>query len=118
MHQWFRRAFVAGACCSVCAAPALAQGYSRGISGSYRFLPNITYLKIGGWEGKLDVYSRVDITGPRPTLVGIHGGNSLAGSKESATFSLLPYLEWGWNVVNLEHRLPGATLAPAALQNS
>jgi acetyl esterase/lipase len=26
-------------------------------------------------------------------------------------------LESGWNVINLEHRLPGVTLAPAALQN-
>lgn len=35
-----------------------------------------------------------------------------------AFFMLLPYLEWGWNVVNVEHRLPGVTLAPAALTNS
>jgi acetyl esterase/lipase len=118
MYQRLRRVFVAAACSLACAAPALAQGYSRAINGSYRFLPNITYLKSGLWEGKLDIYSRVDVTGPHPTLVWIHGGNSLSGSKESATFSLLPYLEWGWNVVNVEHRLPGVTLAPAALQNS
>ena len=33
-------------------------------------------------------------------------------------FALMPYLESGWNVINLEHRYPGVTLAPAALQNS
>jgi len=41
----------------------------------------------------------------------------MGGSKDFELFSLLPYLESGWNVVNLEHRLPGVTLAPEALQN-
>jgi acetyl esterase/lipase len=96
---------------------ALAQGYSQSIRESYRVLPNVTYLTSGGWEGKLDIYSRIDSTTPRPTLVWIHGGSSLVGSKESALFSLFPYLERGWNVVNVEHRLAGVTLAPAALGN-
>jgi len=117
MKQSLHRQFLAAVCLLVCASPVLAQGYSRGITASYRLLPNVTYLKVGVWEGKLDIYSRVD-PGPRPTLVWIHGGNVLAGSKESATFNLLPYLEWGWNVVNVEHRQAGVTLAPSALQNS
>ena len=117
MKQPLHRVFVAAVCLLVCASPALGQGYSRAITASYRILPNVTYLKSGVWEGKLDIYSRTDGAGPRPTLVWIHGGNPLGGSKESATFSLIPYLEWGWNVVNVEHRLPGVTLAPAAQQN-
>lgn len=117
MKQRLHGVFVAAACFLACASPALAQGYSRAISASYRVLPNVNYVKSGAWEGRLDIYSRVDPAGPRPTLVWIHGGSSLAGSKESATFNLLPYLEWGWNVVNVEHRLAGVTLAPAALQN-
>jgi acetyl esterase/lipase len=97
---------------------ALGQSYSRSIDGSYRLLPNVTYINSGVWEGKLDIYSRADATNPRPTLIWIHGGSVVAGSKESATLSLLPYLEWGWNVVNVEHRLTGVTLAPTALANS
>jgi len=80
-------------------------------------IPNVTYLKTDSWEGRLDIYSQVDGVIARPTLVFIHGGNSLGGSKETATFSVIPYLELGWNVVNVEHRLAGVTLAPAALQN-
>jgi acetyl esterase/lipase len=41
----------------------------------------------------------------------------MSGAKEGEMFALLPYLERGWNVVNVEHRLAGVTLAPAALQN-
>jgi acetyl esterase/lipase len=104
--------------CLVFPASALGQSFSRSIEGSYRLLPNVTYISSGIWEGKLDIYSRTDATNPRPTLIWIHGGSVAAGSKESATLSLLPYLEWGWNVVNVEHRLTGVTLAPAALANS
>jgi acetyl esterase/lipase len=117
MPQSFRSVSVAAACLLACASPARAQGYSRALNESYRILPNVTYLKSGIWEGKLDIYSRADPARVHPTLVWLHGGDSLSGSKESATFSLLPYLERGWNVVNVEHRLPGVTLAPAALQN-
>jgi acetyl esterase/lipase len=95
-----------------------AQDYSSSITSAYRVAPNVTYLKTGAWEGKVDIYYRTDSSGPHPTLIWIHGGAVDAGSKEGATLNLLPYLEWGWNVVNLEHRLPGVTLAPTALQNS
>ena len=97
---------------------ALAQSYSEGIAAPYRVVPNVTYLKSGLWEGKLDIYSRISADAPQPTVVWIHGGGPMAGSKDGALFSLLPYMEWGWNVVNLEPRLPGVTLAPSVLQNT
>ena len=58
MRQSVHRQLVAAVCFLVCASPALAQGYSRAVTESYRVLPNVTYLKIGTWEGKLDIYSR------------------------------------------------------------
>ena len=97
---------------------AFSQNYSSSITASYRVAANVTYLKAGTWEAKLDVYSRTDVTVPQPTLIWIHGGDSMSGSKENMSpFNVLRYLEWGWNVVNIEHRLPGVTLAPAAMQN-
>lgn len=105
MNLLLKAAITTAICFQAWASPALAQGYSQAILASYRVLPNVPYLKSGVWEGKLDIYSRIDSSAPQPTLVFIHGGGSLAGSKESALFSLLPYLEWGWNVVNVEHRL-------------
>jgi acetyl esterase/lipase len=95
-----------------------SQRYSSSINSQYRTYKDITYLEMGSWEGKLDIYSRQDTEEPQPTLIWIHGGSSMRGSKEYSMFNLLPYLEKGFNVINVEHRYPGLTLAPAALQNS
>lgn len=99
------------------ASQAFAQEYSESVEGQYRISRDVVYVTTGSWEGRLDVYHRSDADAPLPTLVWIHGGSSTGGSKDGAIFSLLPYLEQGWNVVNVEHRLAGVTLAPAALQN-
>src|SRR5262249_60162534 len=57
----------------------------------------------------------------QPTLVYMHGGFWVAGAKETAIMSLLPWLEMGWNVVNVEYRLGAAadptTFAPAAVDD-
>lgn len=100
------------------AAPS-AQRYATGITATYEESLNETYLKLGGWEGKLDVYARKDIPGPHPTLIYFHGGGPIgaASRKEWVTLDLLSYLEWGWNVVNVEYDIPGRTLAPVAVQN-
>jgi len=95
----------------------VAQDYSRNLP-AYRITPNVTYVKNGSWEGKLDVYSRINPSGPEPTLIWMHGGSPAVGTKDNALFSLQPYLELGWNVINVEHRLNGVTMAPATLQNS
>jgi hypothetical protein len=94
-----------------------AQDYSRNLP-PYRVSSNVTYVKNGTWEGKLDVYSRVNPPGPEPTLFWMHGGSVTIGSKDTALTSLMPYLELGWNVINVEHRQIGVTLAPETLQNS
>src|SRR2546427_8940777 len=75
------------------ASSALGQGFSTSITAPYRVTPNITYLTATNFEAKLDVYSRSDTTAPQRTLIGIHGGGWTGGNKESATFSLLPYME-------------------------
>jgi acetyl esterase/lipase len=101
----------------VSAHPALGQGYSTSISTAYRVTPNITYLTANNFEAKLDVYARSDATTPQPTMIWIHGGGWTGGNKEGATFSLLPYMEMGWNVVNVEYRLAKVSLAPAAVED-
>src|SRR2546425_7797579 len=101
----------------VSAHPALGQGYSTSITAAYRVTPNITYLIANNFEAKLDVYARSDVTTPQPTMIWIHGGGWTGGNKDGATFSLLPYLEMGWNVVNVEYRLAKVSLAPAAVED-
>jgi acetyl esterase/lipase len=106
-------------------APALSQPQSTEaftkalhIYDSYRVVPNITYLTANNWEAKLDVYQARDATIPNPTLIYFHGGGWTAGSKESSSLTFLPFLNMGWNVVNVEYRLAKISLAPAAVQDS
>ena len=100
-----------------CSSAAWGQQFSSGITTPYRVTPNITYLTANNFEAKLDVYARSDVTTPQPTLVWIHGGGWTGGSKESSTFSLIPYFEMGWNVVNVEYRLARVSGAPAAVED-
>src|SRR5262249_14200516 len=90
-------------------------------AAQYTMNANITYRTASNQQLKMDVYYRRGVTTPQPTLVYMHGGFWVAGAKESAIMSLLPWLEMGWNVVNVEYRLGAAgdptTLAPAAVDD-
>jgi len=106
-------------------APALSHAQSADtfakalhIFGSYRVMPNITYLTANNWEAKLDVYQARDAATPNPTLVYFHGGGWVQGSKEASSLTFLPFLNMGWNVVNVEYRLAKVSLAPAAVQDA
>ena len=106
-------------------APALSHAQSPDafaktlhIYGSYRVVPDITYLTANNWEAKLDVYQARDATTPNPTLVYFHGGGWVAGSKEASSLTFLPFLSMGWNVVNVEYRLAKISLAPSAVQDA
>ena len=102
---------------ALCAATAWGQVLSTGVTTPYRVVANVTYLTANNFDAKLDVYSRTDATTPQPTLIWIHGGGWIQGNKETATFNVLPYLEMGWNVVNVEYRLGKVSLAPAAVED-
>jgi acetyl esterase/lipase len=86
------------------------------VSAGYRLLPNITYLRAGGIDLKLDLYQARG-SGPTPTLIYIHGGGWTNGSKESSALTFLPYLEMGWSVVNVEYRMADVAHAPAAVED-
>src|SRR5687767_4300098 len=77
------------------AYPVSGQQFSTSVTTPYRITPNITYLTANNFEAKLDVYARSDATTPQPTIIWIHGGGWTGGSKESSTFSLIPYFEIG-----------------------
>jgi acetyl esterase/lipase len=87
------------------------------INVQYQITPNITYLTANNFEAKLDVYRRRDATGPNRTLIFIHGGGWTGGSKEGSSLAFLPFLQMGWNVVNVEYRLARVSLAPAAVED-
>jgi acetyl esterase/lipase len=86
-------------------------------ANEYQVIPNVTYLTASNVELKLDVYQRRGVTTPQPTVIYMHGGFWVAGNKEGATMALMPWLEMGYNVVNVEYRLGRVALAPAALED-
>ena len=104
------------------APAALAQlpetaAWAAHVANQYRVVPNVTYLTANNYEARLDVYARRDTSAPTPTLIYIHGGGWVGGTKEGSILSALPYLEMGWSVVNVEYRLGRVSLAPAAVED-
>jgi acetyl esterase/lipase len=102
--------------------PAFAQlsapaEWATHATNEYQVFPNVTYLVASNWEAKLDIYKRRDTTGPQPTMIFFHGGGWVQGSKDQSQLSLMPWLEMGWNVVNVEYRLGRVALAPAAVED-
>jgi acetyl esterase/lipase len=107
------------------AAPDMARAQSPAaltpairIANGYRTTANVTYLTVDGNDLKLDVYQSSAATTPNKTLVWIHGGNWVGGSKEASLLSLLPFFQMGWNVVNVDYRLLDVAPAPAAVEDS
>jgi acetyl esterase/lipase len=47
----------------------------------------------------------------------IHGGGWIEGTKEESILHILPYLQMGFAVVNVEYRLAKVSLAPAAVED-
>lgn len=83
----------------------------------YRIAANVTYSVANNYECKLDVYTKRTVTTPLPTVLLIHGGGWVGGTKEGALMMALPYLEMGLAVVNVEYRLAKSSLAPAAVED-
>jgi acetyl esterase/lipase len=86
-------------------------------AGTYQTAANVTYLTATNYESKMDIYWRRGTPAPQPTLVYFHGGFWAAGAKEGALMILLPWLEMGWNVANVEYRLARVAPAPAAVED-
>lgn len=107
---------LAAVLCLVCGAQDRAS-WASNIASEYAVIPGITYLTANNFQAKLDVYKQRQAASPRPTLIYIHGGGWVAGSKEGAILNIMPYLEMGWNVVNVQYRLGPVSMAPAAVED-
>ncbi len=76
---------------------------------------NIVYKVVDSTKLHLDVDAPANILGEepwaifsgslKPTLVYFHGGGWISGDRVSRSLALLPYLEKGWCVVNVDYRL-------------
>src|SRR5438309_9294286 len=84
---------------------------------TFKTFPNITYVTASNFEAKLDLYVTRTPEKPLPTMIWIHGGGWTGGVKENRAFVILPYLDAGMNVVNVEYRLAKVANAPAAVED-
>lgn len=103
-------------------SPARAQeaggnDWADGIGSEYDVMPNMTYSRANNAELKLDLYLPKDRKTPVPTVMFIHGGGWVEGSKEVDVLNLLPYLSLKFAVVNVGYRLGRTSLAPAAVED-
>jgi len=97
-------------------SPAAAD-WAAHAANEYQVFPNVTYLTASNYEAKMDIYARRGVTTPQRTVMYFHGGFWAAGSKDTSLMSLMPWLEMGWTVVNVEYRLARVALAPAAVED-
>ena len=93
------------------------QAWASHLSNQYQVLPNVTYLTASNRDNKVDLYLPRGTDSPAPVLVYIHGGGWVGGSKESSVLRLIPWMEMGWAVVNVQYRLGEVSLAPAAVED-
>jgi len=84
---------------------------------AYTPVPNVTYSVANNYECKLDVYCRNPRGMVAPTVIYIHGGGWVGGTKEGALFELLPWFAMGFHVVNVEYRMAHVSPAPAAVED-
>ena len=102
---------------SVLAELSDTASWTSTVKLDYSTAPNITYLKANNVELKLDVYALRNAQEPVPTLIYFHSGGWISGAKENTVLHLLPYLEMGWAVVNVQYRLANISPAPAAVED-
>ncbi len=86
-------------------------------ASGYRFFPDIEYKKAQGQSLKLDVIAIEPLSQPRPTLLFIHGGGWVNGTKNETTLAPLPFLAQGMNAVNIDYRLASQAHAPASVED-
>lgn len=81
--------------------------------------PNVTYLTASGQELKLDVYLPTKKSDqPLPVVMYFHGGGWVAGRREGAALSAMPFMEMGFAFVNVSYRLAKVAPAPAAVEDT
>jgi acetyl esterase/lipase len=88
-------------------------------SASDRYLthPDQQYGFASGTPLKLDVW-QAQTKEPVSTVIYYHGGGWFFGDRTGAIPYLMPWIARGWNVVNVEYRMSGTALAPAAVEDA
>ena len=81
----------------------------------YKTILDQTYVKVGDWEGKMDIYTPPIGKTPTPVVLRIHGGGWDHGNKVQGGGV---FAQMGFAVVNVEYRFTQVAPAPAALEDT
>lgn len=79
-----------------------------------RRFDNISYGPYGD-ENLLDIYVQKSVSKPQATIVNIHGGGWVYGSKEIYQFYCMSLAQHGFTVVNINYRLAPESRFPSPL---
>src|ERR1043166_9164178 len=74
-------------------------------------------LQRGTGQNGTGIWVRGGRQDTQPTVIFIHGGGWTGGTKEAGAGFWLPYIEMGWNVVNVDYRVARIAPAPAAVED-
>lgn len=77
---------------------------------------NAVYVKVNGWDGRMDLYTNPGSGKPTPVVISIHGGGWNHGTKESQS-GFSAFFKRGYAVANVEYRLTPQATAPAAVED-
>jgi acetyl esterase/lipase len=91
--------------------------WAAAASDQYLVHPDQSYGFSSGTALKLDVW-QAQTKDPVPTVIYYHGGGWFFGDRTGALPYLMPWFARGWNVVNVEYRMSGTALAPAAVEDA
>lgn len=87
-------------------------------SFDYVVVPNVTYSTENNTELKADIYQPRRLLAPNPVILAIHGGGLVSLSREHSLWMILPFLQMGYSVVNIDYRLASNAHAPAAVEDA
>ncbi len=78
---------------------------------------DVVYVKVDGWDGRMDLYTATKENKPTPIVINIHGGGWNHGTKESQS-GFSTFFKAGYAVANVEYRLTPQATAPAAIEDT
>lgn len=117
-NVWFSILLILFSVFAVSAQSQPSSAWATDVGSRYWVQPDIVYQSANNQLLKLDVWYQHDVKTPSPTLIYIHGGGWIFGTKEGSILQFLPFLEKGWTVVNVEYRMASSSLAPAAVEDT
>lgn len=96
------------------AALLMSAGALQAQTYSITTAQDVVYDTVDGIELKMDVYEPVGTMGARPLVIAIHGGCFTAGDKKDMNYLAESLAKQGMVVANVNYRLAGQAVYPAA----